>query len=146
NVYFHNGTVQNLPVVWEAMEPSDFVGDGAMVTVSGTITLGEGVTCTATAKVRVTAGTVTENLSLAGNNTLPLAVSFYSPESDSVVNINDGDCTFSVAEGKKVWSDWERGVYHDAPWVAIVLGEEEVVVNHVSLGFIDEHASNDPNV
>ena len=146
DVYFHNGTVQNLPVVWEAMEPSDFVGDGAMVTVSGTITLGEGVTCTATAKVRVAAGTATNNLALAGNDTLPLAVSFYAPDSDSAVNINDGDCTFSVAEGKKVWSDWERDTYHDAPWVAIILGEEEVVVNHVSLGFIDEHASNDPNV
>ena len=146
NVHFHDGSVQSLPVVWETMKPSDFVGDGAMVIVSGTITLGEGVTCTATAKVRVTAGTVTENLALAGNNTLPLAVSFYAPDSDSVVNINDGSCTFSVAEGKKVWSDWERGVYHDAPWVAIILGEEEVVVNHVSLGFIDEHASNDPNV
>ena len=146
NVHFHDGSVQSLPVVWETMKPSDFVGDGAMVIVSGTITLGEGVTCTAIAKVRVTAGTVTENLALAGNNTLPLAVSFYAPDSDSVVNINDGDCTFSVAEGKKVWSDWERGVYHVAPWVAIVLGEEEVVVNHVSLGFIDEHASNDPNV
>ena len=146
NVYFHNGTVQSLPVVWETMEPSDFVRDGAMVTVSGTITLGEGVTCTATAKVRVTAGTVTENLALAGNNPLPLAVSFYAPASDSAVNINDGDCTFSVAGGKKVWSDWERNTYHENPWVAIILGEEEVVVNHVSLGFIDEHASNDPNV
>ena len=146
DVYFHNGTVQNLPVVWDAMAPSDFVGDGAMVTVSGTITLGEGVTCTATAKVRVAAGTVTENLALAGNNTLPLAVSFYSAEYDSAVNINDGSCTFSVATDKKVWSDWERGVFHKAPWVAIVLGEEEVVVNHVSLGFIDEHASNDPDV
>ena len=146
NVYFHNGTVQSLPVVWETMEPSDFAVDGAMVTVSGTITLGEGVTCTATAQVRVTAGTVTGNLALAGDNTLPLAVSFYSAEYDSAVNINDGDCTFSVAADKKVWSDWERGVFHDAPWVAIILGEEEVVVNHVSLGFIDEHASNDPNV
>ena len=77
------------------------------------------------------------------------------PSADSAANINDGSKTFSVATGKKVWSDWERddsnnNVYHTAPWVGIVLGNGntpvKTLVNKISIGFIDEAASDDPNV
>ncbi|OUN21045.1 discoidin domain-containing protein, partial [Pseudoflavonifractor sp. An85] len=91
-----------------------------------------------------------ENLALKQEgSTLPLAVSFYAPGSDSAANINDGEKTFSVSQGKKVWSDWERkeneNVFHDAPWVGIVL-KETTTVDRISIGFIDEAASDDPNV
>ena len=127
-VYFNDGTTDEFPVTWN-LEGVSFATAGETVQVSGTVDLGSGKTMDASASVRVTNGTETDNIALKQTgSTLPLAVSFYSPSADSAANINDGSKTFSVATGKKVWSDWERvdsnnNVYHTAPWVGIVLGQ-----------------------
>ena len=154
-VYFNDGTTDEFPVTWN-LEGVSFATAGETVQVSGTVDLGSGKTMDASASVRVTNGTETDNIALKQTgSTLPLAVSFYSPSADSAANINDGSKTFSVATGKKVWSDWERvdsnnNVYHTAPWVGIVLGNGntpvKTLVNKISIGFIDEAASDDPNV
>ena len=142
-VTFTDGTSLNCPVVWDTVDTDELATVGNVFTVNGTVTLpGEGKTTQATATVRVSTG----NLALAQEgSTLPLAVSFYAPENDSAANINDGSKTFDVSADKKVWSDWERGVFHEAPWVSIVL-KEATTVDRVSIGFIDEAASDDPNV
>ena len=154
-VYFNDGTTDEFPVTWN-LEGVSFATAGETVQVTGTVNLGSGKTMKASASVRVTNGTETDNIALKQTgSTLPLAVSFYSPSADSAANINDGSKTFSVATGKKVWSDWERddsnnNVYHTAPWVGIVLGNGntpvKTLVNKISIGFIDEAASDDPNV
>ena len=143
-VYFNDGSTETYPVTW-TMSEEDFAEVGAVVTVKGTVALDGDKTMEATASVRVAEAVETGNIALAGDSTLPLAVSFYAPASDTAANINDGSRDFSVSEGKKVWSDWERGVFHEAPWVAIVLDGEQLV-NKISIGFIDEAASDDPNV
>ena len=143
-VYFNDGSTETYPVTW-TMSEEDFAEVGAVVTVKGIVALDGDKTMEATASVRVAEAVETGNIALAGDSTLPLAVSFYAPASDTAANINDGSRDFSVSEGKKVWSDWERGVFHEAPWVAIVLDGEQLV-NKISIGFIDEAASDDPNV
>ena len=153
-VYFNDGTTDEFPVTWN-LEGVSFETAGEIVQVTGTVDLGSGKTMPVSASVRVTNGTATGNIARKqSGSTLPLAVSFYAPKSDSAVNINDGSKTFSVATGKKVWSDWEKtndvNVYHNAPWVGIVLGNGdtpvETLVNKISIGFIDEVASDNPDV
>ncbi len=146
-VTFTNGTSLDCAVEWKAVTEDDVAQVGNVFTVEGTVSLPNDKTTTATATVRVSTG----NLALAqSGSTLPLAVSFYAPNSDSAVNINDGNKSFSVAADKKVWSDWESGKFHEAPWVAIILGEGEApvatTVDRISIGFIDEAASDNPDV
>ena len=143
-VYFNDGSTETYPVAW-TMSEKDFAEVGAVVTVKGIVALDGDKTMEATASVRVVEATATGNLALAGDNTLPLAVSFYAPASDTAANINDGSKTFDISKDKKVWSDWESGKYHSDPWVAIVLDGEQLV-NKISIGFIDEVASDNEDV
>lgn len=149
-VYFNDGTTDEFPVTWN-LEGVSFETAGEIVQVTGTVDLGSGKTMKASASVRVAEGTATDNIALKqSGSTLPLAVSFYAPESDTAANINDGKKTFDISSAKKVWSDWERDTYHQAPWVGIILGNGttpvETLVNKISIGFIDEVASNNPEV
>ena len=149
-VHFNDGTTDEFPVTWN-LEGVSFETAGEIVQVTGTVDLGSGKTMKASASVRVAEGTATDNIALKqSGSTLPLAVSFYAPESDTAANINDGKKTFDISSAKKVWSDWERDTYHQAPWVGIVLGNGttpvETLVNKISIGFIDEVASDNPDV
>ena len=117
---------------------------GKTVTVPGTVQV-ENTTLSTTASVRVVSlEEVTSQMvsqQVAGS-TLPLAVSFCSPDGDSATNINDGSKEFSNQAGKKIWSDWQRDTFHPAPWVGIVLGTadtpQDTTVNKISIGFIAE--------
>ena len=142
SVYFTDGSEQSHPVVWNT-EGLEFTA-GKTVTVPGTVQV-ENTTLSTTASVRVVSlEEVTSQIvsqQVAGS-TLPLAVSFYSPDGDSATNINDGSKEFSNQAGKKIWSDWQRDTFHPAPWVGIVLGTadtpQDTTVNKISIGFIAE--------
>lgn len=118
------------------------------VLVLGTVQL-ENTTLSTTTSVRVVyTEEVTSQIvsqQVAGS-TLPLVVSFYSPDGDSAVNINDDSKEFSNQAGKKIWSDWEKDTFHPAPWVSIVLGSsdtpQDTLVNKISIGFIAESGEN----
>ncbi len=133
-VTFTDKSVLDCKVTWAAITDDQVAQVGNVFTVNGTVSLPNEKETTTTATVRV----ITQNLALAQEgSTLPLAVSSYAPQNDSAVNINDGNKTFDVSADKKVWSDWEKNTYHEAPWVAIVL-KEATTVDRVSIGFIDE--------
>lgn len=142
SVYFTDGSEKSHPVVWNT-EGLEFTA-GKTVTVPGTVQV-ENTTLSTTASVRVVSlEEVTSQMvsqQVAGS-TLPLAVSFYSPDGDSATNINDGSKEFSNQAGKKIWSDWQRDTFHPAPWVGIVLGTadtpQDTTVNKISIGFIAE--------
>ena len=141
-VYFSDDTAVEYPVQWN-MDGLEFVAN-KIVPVPGTITVGT-TTLQTTASVRVVDSTQVQpelfSQKVEGS-TLPLAISFYSPASDSAANINDGSMLFQNTGDKKIWSDWQRETFHTSPWVGIVFGQGDQpkakTVNKISIGFIAE--------
>ncbi len=142
SIYFSDETSVEYPVQWNT-ENIEFTA-GKIVQIPGTVTVGT-ATLQTTASVRVVDSTQAEQQLVSQKvegSTLPLAISFYSPELDSAANINDGSMLFQNTDGKKIWSDWEGGKFHNSPWVGIVLGQVDQpipqTVNKISIGFIAE--------
>ena len=145
-VHFDDGIDRQMSVTWDA-----FAGDTAGIfTVNGTVTAGKDK-LPVTATVRVVEGTPT-NVALHTRNALPKAFSSHCPNNggskDSPANVIDGKKDFTNITGgtgdnaKEVWSDWESGTYHTAPWVGVLLGDDSGIkpslVSKVSIGFFDE--------
>lgn len=138
-VTLSNGSTVSAPVVWES---ASYTGSaGQIVTVTGTVTLAEGVTTTMTAEVQIV-DTLTDTTNLALNTSYssvdyPMALASHIT-TDYPYYIQDG----SKGDGN-TWSDWVSGsVYHDEAWAGVILSEEVTyTVDQVTVNVVHESAN-----
>lgn len=162
-VYYSNGDTAKHRVVWELPE-AGFEEEG-IVTVTGKAGKAD-----AKATVRVAKAEADPNNTPIGTNLAlnenginastawPRTFAYVSGSNDLAHHATDGVKDFASGSGKRIWSDWESGVYHtnsdagvnDAdrqPFVATAFGtkgstdnaeQKKYTVNKVSVGFMEE--------
>lgn len=153
NVYFTDGSVEEYPVTWEEINPEDLTGVGNIITVNGDVDITnsevyemmEGAedngNIRATATIRIAEEVQSDNIAFNRKGTgLPFAMASHGEENQDLPKyMNNGERTSTNGDGKELWTDWERGTYHNPSWVGIVLSEDTpVTVNEVRVGFISE--------
>lgn len=166
-VYYSNGDTAKRDVAWEIPE-SGFDTEG-IVTV-----LGKAGKADAKATVRVANAEADANNTPIGANlalnengrnastSWPRTHAYISASGDLAHNATDGVKDFVSGTGKRIWSDWENGVYHTnanaavgandhLPFVASTFGvkgstanedQKKYTVNKVSVGFMEEDSDN----
>ncbi len=170
-VYYSNGDAAKREVTWDMPENGfDNVG---IVTVMGKVGNAD-----AKATVRVGEAAADANNTPVGANlalnenginestTWPRTFAYVSSSNDLAHRATDGVKEFVSGSGKRIWSDWEDGVYHtnaDAgvndsdrqPFVATAFGtkgstdnaaQKKYTVNKVSIGFMEEDGTDEHKV
>ncbi|MEY8392970.1 Ig-like domain-containing protein [Lachnospiraceae bacterium 45-W7] len=163
-VYYSNDEIEERNVTWDLSEVS--FEKAGIVKVNGTVGRSQTEASVRVEKQADTSTPAGENLALNENGVnkpkqWPRTFAYYSSGSDRVHNATDGVKDFVTDSSKKIWCDWERGVYHtnaDAavgandhlPFVVSAFGkkgseanddQKKYMINKVRLGFTEEDGS-----